>query len=555
MENLYRFARHPFTTIVAFAGLLIIPAFYFGPTGDDLYCISLRAQLFADQLWHGDLYPRWLMDMFAGYGTPVFFYYPPLAFYITSLFSFLASYGSFAFAMLSASAVLSLCVAGMSFYAWMREEELPQSVALIGSLLYLAAPDNLGNNFYYWMLFSSVWAYAWVPLLLLFARRLALGKRYSVIGFAIALCLLILTHLPYTLIFGPVAIAYSAWCMFTRNPASLKYWLRNISFGVALAFGLSAFYLTPALSYMDYTYIDRHWTQPDADYHHYFLILGFKSSNQIIYTIAWLAMAALSIGYSWILYRRNQKAFLFFGALSLAGLFMILPQSRPLWEFISPLKILQFPERFFTVPSLCLAALASAAMPRMRTVNYLLLAAYVVLAFTMANMDMHRSVEDLRRDTLQYEKYTLKVDQYSQYFTTQIPFERQHTLFYTLEGLKQVKKQREQVQLLNGDAAVTINHWSPRHIAFHYQATQNSALRIRQFYFPGFTATLNDQPLAIHVDEDTAALVIEVPTGQGQVTLTLERLLPEIAGMLISIISAGAIALLLLLSIRKPAKS
>src|SRR5437868_3808254 len=40
---------------------------------------------FSEQLSSGNLYPRWLMDMNAGLGSPAFFYYPPVPFFLTSL--------------------------------------------------------------------------------------------------------------------------------------------------------------------------------------------------------------------------------------------------------------------------------------------------------------------------------------------------------------------------------------------------------------------------------------------------------------------------------------
>src|SRR2546421_10650946 len=39
---------------------------------------------FSDQLWSGDLYPRWLSAMNNGLGSPVFFYYPPVPYFLTS---------------------------------------------------------------------------------------------------------------------------------------------------------------------------------------------------------------------------------------------------------------------------------------------------------------------------------------------------------------------------------------------------------------------------------------------------------------------------------------
>lgn len=41
---------------------------------------------FADELWHGIPYPRWLGEMNAGFGSPTFFFYAPIPYYINSLF-------------------------------------------------------------------------------------------------------------------------------------------------------------------------------------------------------------------------------------------------------------------------------------------------------------------------------------------------------------------------------------------------------------------------------------------------------------------------------------
>src|ERR1041385_8105686 len=55
-----------------------------GPTGihDSLSIYWIWADQFTPALAHGNLYPRWMPASDAGLGTPVFYYYPPLAFYV-----------------------------------------------------------------------------------------------------------------------------------------------------------------------------------------------------------------------------------------------------------------------------------------------------------------------------------------------------------------------------------------------------------------------------------------------------------------------------------------
>ena len=63
-----------------------IPLLLYGPqTGHDLPLVLPWAQLFADQVLQGDLYPRWLQAMYGGAGAPAFFYYGPVPFYFTTV--------------------------------------------------------------------------------------------------------------------------------------------------------------------------------------------------------------------------------------------------------------------------------------------------------------------------------------------------------------------------------------------------------------------------------------------------------------------------------------
>src|SRR6476659_2050022 len=70
---------------IAAATLNLIPLLVVDPGGDIFFHYTL-IHCFVTQLWQGDLYPRWCMDANAGLGAPVFIFYYPLAYYITSLF-------------------------------------------------------------------------------------------------------------------------------------------------------------------------------------------------------------------------------------------------------------------------------------------------------------------------------------------------------------------------------------------------------------------------------------------------------------------------------------
>ncbi len=68
--------------------LLMLPLWWQGGSqGHDLFHHLLSGHYFARQLWQGELYPRWLMAMNGGFGSPTFFFYPPLPYYVSALFA------------------------------------------------------------------------------------------------------------------------------------------------------------------------------------------------------------------------------------------------------------------------------------------------------------------------------------------------------------------------------------------------------------------------------------------------------------------------------------
>lgn len=530
--------------ILFFTALLMVPALILGPGGYDLPSISVRTRSFAAQLFQGELYPRWLADMYAGYGSPVFFYYPPLSYYLTAIFAFLSNSDAFGYAAIAASGVLSLLVGGAGCYLWLREELENKNHALLGALLFIVAPANIGYNFYYWVLFSSVWAYAWLPWLFWAARRLARDEAGATPFFALALCLLIITSIPVTVIFGPASVAYVAWVRFTDNKKLMDArWLARFALAIALGFGASAIFLLPALNYMDYAFINRHWSEKGSDYHTFFIVLGWNSTNQIIYTTVFTVFTSLTLFYAYWL--RKNRLLWFFSAFSLFSLFMLLEQSVLIWEALPPLKLLQYPARFLMVPAICIAVLGGAAHSgRVRYLNCLLLAVAVSLTMKMANWDMRTSIDMLKQNPARYAMFTNNVEPYAHYMPAFAPFETLDNRFYTKEGLDEVQADSQQVKVTEGDAAVTVNTWQPRRIMLNYRAGERSLLELRRFYFPGLTAYINNVPLPVTANTENGKAVIAVDAGQGDITILLEPLMPELIGRLITLLSLATMVLL-----------
>src|SRR5215472_15010344 len=65
--------------LIAVGVILTLPTIIYGFPffGDDSAIHTLWYTSFSHQLWSGELYPRWLVGMNGGLGSPAFFYYPP----------------------------------------------------------------------------------------------------------------------------------------------------------------------------------------------------------------------------------------------------------------------------------------------------------------------------------------------------------------------------------------------------------------------------------------------------------------------------------------------
>lgn len=64
------------------------------PGGHDIYHHLIFSHHFSSQLLQGELYPRWLSDMNGGFGSPTFFFYPPVPYYATTLFAWVPEQGA-----------------------------------------------------------------------------------------------------------------------------------------------------------------------------------------------------------------------------------------------------------------------------------------------------------------------------------------------------------------------------------------------------------------------------------------------------------------------------
>jgi uncharacterized membrane protein len=168
--------------------LLLLPALVRAPMTNDSFWIDwVWADQFNAALRGGVLYPRWLPQSHGGLGSPVFYFYPPLAFYVSGAAGLvgLSTYNS-----VLAAFGLALAGSGYAMYQWLTNWA---KHPLLGAILYMIAPYHL-LDFYERGAQAESLAVVLIPLIALGLR----DKRPFLL--AISYAGLILTHLPLALL-------------------------------------------------------------------------------------------------------------------------------------------------------------------------------------------------------------------------------------------------------------------------------------------------------------------------------------------------------------------
>ena len=363
--------RHPALVLAAAAVLLLSPTLALGTLISHSSPQNLTwASQFAEQVRAGILYPRWMPESFDGLGSPAFYFYPPLPFWIDALVSVVTANALPVSYRLAASTTVILFLSGLAMHVWLLRVSGKPTAALVGAIAYMAAPYHLFDTFTRGA-FAETTAYAVLPVVMLALRRTLEGTRWGLPLLALAYAALLLSHLPTALLCSITVLpAYGLFA--TRSPALLL----RCAAGGALGVGLAAIYLLPAIELQPWISAHELWT---SFYRasNWFVMAPERwvdpDTMRVIGSIV-LAAALLAAGLCLAVLQlpdgQGRRELGFWVALGLACLILIAGLLPWFWDLPLVGKV-QFPWRllmvveFASLTALCLAPLARAP-PRRR---------------------------------------------------------------------------------------------------------------------------------------------------------------------------------------------
>jgi len=496
---------------------VIMPMLFWGiPSALDLSNHFRFALPFYDALRAGHLYPGWLAESNGGFGDASFRFYPPALYYLLAAARALT--GNWYAATVSSFAVLSM-LGAFGVYLWAREFTSSQNAVWAG-IFYAVAPYHL-NELYQALLLAEFAAAAVLPFVFLFTERVCRHRRSKdIAGLAAAYALLVLTHLPLTVI-GSIALTIYALLRIDRR--HLWRTIAALTISVAIGLAASACYWTNMLAELRWIRADNVNPELALDYRNNFVLSTFSAEALNVW---WMNILLLfTVAMFWpavVLVKRGARQNSGKSHQSMAGatvsialvlaltLFMATPISRPVWNLLRPLQETQLPWRWLSITSMVLAVLIGLAMPfwvrlsktRMRPLAMLALGTIAMaLAFSVSHV-----VREARWLTRPQFEQTLSAIPGSTSVYQWLPI-WVHEPFPQMSAMVEAEGR-----------SITIDSWTPEKRVFHVSAGDASEGRVKTFFYPHWTASISSQQLATRADQ-SGALMIALPHEAAEITL------------------------------------
>lgn len=501
-------------TVVLLLLLLSLPAVRYlllpgGFTSHDLAHHVVRQISMDKLLSEGQFPPRWSGQLNNGYGYPVFLFNYPLPALFGEIFHKLG----FNF-LYSVKAVLftSMILAVLGMYLFLRSYLSLQIAAFLGAMFYLYAPARF-LNVYVSAALGSALAAALVPFVFLSMVQIKKTRKllWILLG-SLFFALLILSHNVTTLIFLPLLLGFAAVLILESKERFRIF--RDFGVMFLLGIALSAWFWLPAVFEKKFIIFDEIFGD---FYKTQFISLqqmlrspwGFGLSHpgspepgDMSYQIGLvhiLAMVFLSAAV--ILFKKIRRIGLFFLLFFIMSLLLIHKISKPFWDLVGVMALIQFPLRFSAV-SVFTASFGAALLIKYLPYRKILFAAFLILV-VYANRNHWRINEVFDPG----ESYYLSLQTTTASFNEHLP----------KWGRNMERGPAAKLEFVNGAGA--INQLEDKSVLFRafVETASGAKLRFNQFYFPGWEINVDDKPIHFNylVDGESYGLpVFDIDKGR-----------------------------------------
>ena len=528
------------------------------------------------QFREGILFSRWAPYRASGFGTPLFNYGAPLAYYGAQMFNILVGDAVMATRMAFG---FGLVGAGVGMYLWVREAFGPKA-GLISTAAYVCGSYMLfttyfrgGLNEQYGLLFMpwSMWA----------LRRLATtghARYLSLTGLAYAG--VILSHNLTTLLFSPVLLAYAVLLTIVplqppgSHPSSSGALGRSRVaagplLGVGLGLGLSCFFWLPMVVERNAVLTELLYSGVEFDYHHNFIQIGdlfspiAVAASRPTLSLTVVCLALLGMVWAWCSTAEIRWEVALVGLVAAGYTFMVLPFSVGVWEVLRPvLQYLQFPHRFLGVASLCLSFLVGggfcalelglASIRPVRDSQALACRGRAIVLAVVIGLLLvpTRVLGDVRYYpplpemdigfVMSKEREAGNID--TTYVISFIPRAAQEMPPFEL--LARDGPERLDAEGLPSGTDILSQDYAPLRYELVFSSAQPFTATFNTFYFPGWMAEVDGKPVELVPEVPYGRISVPVPEGQHRLEVWFGTTPPRVLANGVSLLSLLALGIL-----------
>ena len=495
----------------------------------------------AFQWKEGTFYPRWTALTNHGFGEPRFIFYPPLSWIIGAALLRIVP-GPWAVVLF---VILTETLAGISAFLLLRRM-VGERAALFGALCYAANPNFLLIT-YIRSDFAEQLACALYPLLFLGALRVSnlLEDKAScsrkLTAFALPFAAIWLSNAPAAVIATYSAALIFAWVAFSSR--SWRVAVRGAC-ELALGFGLTGFYLVPAIYEQRWVNISQALSSgllpsenflftmlKDVDHNWFNLIATTSALGMMILC----ALAALGSGcFASSSSGRTGKYAVPRVLLVLAAFasFLMVRFSSPLWNILPKLRFVQFPWRWMSVVGLLSACFLALAADRKRFAMWV--SAFLLLIIPLSVLflrngwwdpDEMPTLEAMAADGTGFDG----TDEYD-------PLGDDHQDLPAKAPLAQILPD-DSGSAPKEPGKIQVLEWTTERKRLEVNMPQESRIALRLLNYPAWRVEVNGKSIQPERAEGVNEMIVPVPSGESLLQVRFIRTWDRTAGVAISLLS------------------
>lgn len=534
----------PVIIILILGFCLTLPAFLgdFFVAHDVLFHLNWNKH-FTEQFWAGDFYPRWLASMNGGRGSPVFFFYGPIPFFVSALFKPLLVDDPHGWLQLGLSISVALVLSGLFAYLWLRKI-VDKWSAFMAAVAYMVLPYHLLVDLYQRFSLAEFWSFVWMPLILYSTREIVEKRDNGILKFALGYALLVMTHLPSTLIFSLIPLAYAV--AISRKGFKIKNLIPVLT-SISIGLGLSSIYLIPVLFTQDNVNLSLmnlgNWKYEDNFFEYFSQSNGMKEFSIYIYQVTvftiFIGVLCYFRSYNRLLNNKYENTFW----LMVIGMsfFLMFPVSGIVWENVAIIQKIQFPWRFNILISLATPSIIAVMLHSENNANHTFFSTghlavtglIVVLIYLGFNTSLNKASEKINEEHRHLIENSIEYNLGApEYLPKWVPeADKEKIISGTIDHAEMVINNVK----LNRNVTLITN--KSKYLEIEVSGMTAGELTISQFYYPGWTAILKDQVKNIPVTISKEGLLdISVPSGRYIILVRLEPTIEDRLGQIISFI-------------------